>query len=75
MTKEHEDYRKKVLHWWENEQLLNHNKLLLKYKIGHTMLSYNEIDKIYKSEQAIQSGEQNQTNCTSLLNMARWLDR
>jgi hypothetical protein len=50
MTKEYEDYRKKVLHWWENEQLLNHNKLLIKHKIGHTLLSYNEIEKIYQLE-------------------------
>jgi len=50
MTKEYENYRKKVLHWWEDEQLLNHNKLLIKHKIGHTLLSYNEIEKIYQLE-------------------------
>ena len=47
---EYEKYRKKVLHWWENEQLLNHLKLIIKHRIGHTLLSYNEIEKIYQLE-------------------------
>ena len=50
MTKEYESFRKKVLHWWENKQLLNQNAILIKHKIGHTLLSYKEIEKLYLLE-------------------------
>lgn len=47
MTDEYLKFRDKVLHWWNNEQLLNHNKILIKHRIGKTLLSYSEIENLY----------------------------